>query len=159
MSELELFARLIQCEAGGEGDNGMRAVASVVMNRVRIDYGEYGRYNTLRDVIFQAGQFNCARTELGGQVNLQNVYNMNPTQIHYDIANWAIAGNRLTNLSQALWFYNPYSVTCRNSFPSAWDILFCGWATTAFTTPRRPMPTRDRAAPFTQEAPRKARLR
>ena len=37
MSELELFARLIQCEAGGEGDNGMRAVASVVMNRVRID--------------------------------------------------------------------------------------------------------------------------
>ena len=30
----------------------MRAVASVVMNRVRIDYGEYGRYNTLRDVIF-----------------------------------------------------------------------------------------------------------
>ncbi len=29
MSELELFARLIQCEAGGEGDNGMRAVASV----------------------------------------------------------------------------------------------------------------------------------
>lgn len=50
MSELELFARLIQCEAGGEGDNGMRAVASVVMNRVRIDYGEYGRYNTLRDV-------------------------------------------------------------------------------------------------------------
>lgn len=119
MSELELFARLIQCEAGGEGDNGMRAVASVVMNRVRIDYGEYGRYNTLRDVIFQAGQFNCARTELGGQVNLQNVYNMNPTQIHYDIANWAIAGNRLTNLSQALWFYNPYSVTCRNNFPSA----------------------------------------
>lgn len=98
MTELELFARLIQCEAGGEGDNGMRAVASVVMNRVRTREGEYGRYNTLREVIFQTGQFNCARTELGGQQNLQNIYNMNPQQIHYDIANWAIAGNRLANL-------------------------------------------------------------
>lgn len=27
MTDLELFARLIQCEAGGEGDNGMKAVA------------------------------------------------------------------------------------------------------------------------------------
>ena len=31
-SDRELLARLIECEAGGEGDNGMRAVASVVMN-------------------------------------------------------------------------------------------------------------------------------
>ena len=33
-SERELIARMIQCEAGGEGDNGMKAVASVIMNRV-----------------------------------------------------------------------------------------------------------------------------
>ena len=119
VTEQELFARLIQCEAGGEGDNGMRAVASVVMNRVRTTYGEHGRYNTIRDVIFQPGQFNCARTVLGGQANPQNIYNMNPTQIHYDIANWAVAGNRLTNLGQALWFFNPYSTTCQNTFPSS----------------------------------------
>lgn len=92
MSELELFARLIQCEAGAKETTACAPLPSVVMNRVRIDYGEYGRYNTLRDVIFQAGQFNCARTELGGQVNLQNVYNMNPTKIHYDIANWPLPG-------------------------------------------------------------------
>ena len=35
LSDRELFARLIQCEAGGEGDTGMRAVASVIINRVR----------------------------------------------------------------------------------------------------------------------------
>ena len=29
-----LLARLIECEAGGEGENGMKAVAGVVMNRV-----------------------------------------------------------------------------------------------------------------------------
>ena len=118
MSDVELLARLIQCEAGGEGDNGMRAVASVVMNRVRVTYGEYSRFPTIRSVIYQEGQFNCVRTVLGGRQNLQNVYNMNPTQQHYDIANWAIAGNRLNNLGQALWFFNPFSSTCRNNFPS-----------------------------------------
>ena len=29
-SDQELLARLIQCEAGGEGDDGMKGVASVV---------------------------------------------------------------------------------------------------------------------------------
>lgn len=33
-SDRELLARLIECEAGGEGENGMKAVAGVVMNRV-----------------------------------------------------------------------------------------------------------------------------
>lgn len=28
-SDRELIARLIQCEAGGEGNNGMKAVATV----------------------------------------------------------------------------------------------------------------------------------
>lgn len=33
-SDRELIARLIECEAGGEGEIGMKAVASVIMNRV-----------------------------------------------------------------------------------------------------------------------------
>ena len=33
-SERELLARIAQCEAGGEGENGMKAVATVIMNRV-----------------------------------------------------------------------------------------------------------------------------
>ena len=39
----ELLARIIECEAGGEGDNGMKAVASVIMNRVNSSEGEYSR--------------------------------------------------------------------------------------------------------------------
>lgn len=42
-SERELLARMIQCEAGGEGENGMKAVASVIMNRVQVPIGEYAR--------------------------------------------------------------------------------------------------------------------
>ena len=40
-SDRELLARIVQCEAGGEGDNGMRAVASVVMNRVNVPSSKY----------------------------------------------------------------------------------------------------------------------
>jgi hypothetical protein len=43
MTDRELFARLIKCEAGGEGEDGMKAVATVIMNRVHIDRGEYLR--------------------------------------------------------------------------------------------------------------------
>ena len=56
-SERELLARIIQCEAGGEGDNGMRAVASVVMNRVNASEGEYARISqggSIRNIIYQA---------------------------------------------------------------------------------------------------------
>ena len=143
MTDLELFARLIQCEAGGEGDNGMKAVASVVMNRVRTSVGEYGRYNTIPAVIYQDGQFNCVRTRLSGRTNLQNVYNMNPTSVHYEIAEWAMAGGRLANLWEALWFFNPYSSTCRTISRRALGILKSVLATTAFTIQRRRMPIPD----------------
>ena len=119
-TDRELLARLVQCEAGGEGENGMRAVASVVMNRVNAVGGEYARIGrgNLRNIIFQPGQFVCASETEGGAYNPQNIYNMNPTSEHYAIADWALAGNRLPDLGQALWFYNPFSPTCRGQFPS-----------------------------------------
>ena len=77
-SDLELLARLIACEAGGEGDNGMRAVASVVMNRVRAPGGEYARVGqgSIRNIIFQPGQFECVSETRNGRYNPQNIYNM-----------------------------------------------------------------------------------
>ncbi|WP_195986249.1 cell wall hydrolase [Clostridium sp. D33t1_170424_F3] len=117
-SDLELLARIVKCEAGGEGENGMKAVASVVMNRVNVTYGEYGRLNTVREVVFQPRQFTCAMESVGGRYNAQNIYNMALEQVNWDIAEWAMAGNRLTNLGIALWFFNPFSPNCRNNFPS-----------------------------------------
>ncbi len=112
MNEIELLARLIQCEAGGEGVEGMAAVASVIMNRVRQTQGEYGRYNTINDVIYAPRQFECATSQQ------QSIPNMRPEQIHYNIARWAINGGRHPDLVDALWFFNPYSPTCRNRFPN-----------------------------------------
>lgn len=119
-SDRELLARLIQCEAGGEGDNGMKAVAGVVMNRVQAAGGEYARTGQggIRNIIMQPGQFVCASETEGGAYNPQNIYNMQPTDVHYNIADWAIAGNRLPDVGESLWFYNPFSASCRSSFPS-----------------------------------------
>ena len=120
LTDRDLFARLIQCEAGGEGDTGMRAVASVVINRVRAPGGEYARVGqgSIRRIIYQPYQFVCASETEGGQYNPQNIYNMNPEPIHFEIVDWAIAGNRLFNLGEALWFFNPFSPNCRPNFPS-----------------------------------------
>ncbi len=118
-TDRELFARLIQCEAGGEGDPGMRAVASVIMNRVTVSYGEFFRllHGDIRAAILQAGQFTCVKEEVGGQYNPQNIYNMNPLQVHYDIVDWAMTGNTLGAIANSLWYYNPFNPSCGSFFP------------------------------------------
>ncbi|AZV55485.1 cell wall hydrolase [Clostridium sp. AWRP] len=114
----ELLARIIKCEAGGEGENGMKAVATTIMNRVRVPYGEYQRLGQgdLRKVLYQKGQFDCMRTELGGVPNPQNIWSVVPEQIHYDIADWALAGNRLFTVGYSLWYFNPFA-PCPWLFP------------------------------------------
>lgn len=119
-SERELLARLVQCEAGGEGDIGMRAVASVIMNRVNVAVGEYSRIlqgGSIRNIIYQEGQFDCVRETIRNQYNSQKIYNMTPTDIHYNIADLAIAGNRINEVGTCLWYMNPFIPTCPNTFP------------------------------------------
>lgn len=119
-SERELLARIIMCEAGGEGENGMKAVATVIMNRVNVATGEYFRISaggSIRNIIMQKGQFNCATETLSGKYNAQNLYNMNPDELHYQIADWAISGNKLNTCGESLWFMNPFAKSCPNTFP------------------------------------------
>jgi N-acetylmuramoyl-L-alanine amidase len=118
-SNRELLARILRCEAGGEGENGMKAVATCIMNRVRVSYGEYRRIGQgdIRKVIYQKGQFDCMRSVLGGRPNPQTIWANPPEQIHYDIADWAMAGNRLFTAGASLWYFNPFVVVCPNTFP------------------------------------------
>ena len=67
----------------------MKAVASVIMNRVYVPNGEYARVSqggNTRNILFQEGQFDCARETIRNQYNAQNIYNMTPTEEHYYIA-------------------------------------------------------------------------
>ncbi len=119
LSTREIFARMIRCEAGGEGDNGMKAVATVIMNRVHVPNGEYQRVcqGDLRKVLFQKGQFDCAAETLGGQYNPQNIYNMPAEQMHYEIADWALSGNKQLTVAYSLWYFNPFAPSCTQTFP------------------------------------------
>ena len=118
-SDRELLARIIKCEAGGEGENGMKAVATVIMNRVRVPYGEYHSLNQgdVRKVIYQKGQFDCVRSVLRGIPNPQTIWASPPEQIHYNIADWALSGNRLFTIGYSLWYFNPFKPSCPYEFP------------------------------------------
>lgn len=115
----ELLARLIRCEAEGEGENGMKAVATVIMNRVHVAYGQYmGKYSgNLREVILDPGEFTCVLTRVNGKYNPQNIYNITPEKIHYDIADWALSGNKHYGAAECLWYMNPYTKNCPKYFP------------------------------------------
>lgn len=123
----ELFARLIKCEAGGEGDDGMRAVASVIINRAQTTVGEFSRVSNggdVRAIITQTCQFTCMKEFIGNQYNSQNVYNITPENIHYEIADWALAGNTDSSVGNSIFFFNPYNPNCPRFFPSNVGVIY-----------------------------------
>lgn len=118
MTDLEILARIVQCEAGGEGEQGMKAVACVVMNRVHVDYGEYGRLATIREVIYQTGQFDCAWETIRGKYNAQNIYNMSVEDI--PLRHCGVGHSREPSDQSGLCpvVFQPFSPSCRPNFPS-----------------------------------------
>ena len=78
---------------------------------------EFHSGGSIRNIIFQERQFDCATDNLFGKYNAQNIYNMTLEQINYDIANWAIAGNKLNEVGICLWYLNPFQPTCMQTFP------------------------------------------
>ena len=99
----------------------MKAVATVIFNRVNASEGEYARISqggSVRNIIYHPGQFDCATEMLRNQYNPQNIYNMTPTEEHYYIADWTLAGNKLNEIGDCLWYMNPFRPTCSSTFPS-----------------------------------------
>lgn len=118
-SDRELLARLIECEAGGEGEEWDESRGERRDEPCALDGGEYARVGRAAPQYHLSAGSSSARAETErGSYNPQNIYNMRPTDIHYEIADWAIAGNRLNGLGTALWFFNPFSPSCRANFPS-----------------------------------------
>ena len=99
----------------------MKAVATVIANSVNATEGEYSRISqggNVRNIIYQQGQFDCATETIFNRYNPQNIYNMNPTDIHYYIADWALSGNKLNEIGDCLWYLNPFRPDCSSTFPS-----------------------------------------
>lgn len=89
-----LLAALIYCEAGGEPYEGQVAVGAVVVNRVKS--GAFP--GTVRDVIYQSGQFGPARTGKLDRV----LANGSATDSCYQAASEALAG--VSPVGDALYF-------------------------------------------------------
>ncbi len=134
----ELFARLIKCEAGGEGIDGMIAVASVIINRANVPDGEFARVSQggdVRAIIEQPNQFTCLKTSIGGIYNPQNIYNIVPEDIHYEIADWALAGNTASSVGDSIFYFNPFSEVCPTFFPSNNGVIYNRVGDHCFYTP------------------------
>lgn len=80
--EVTLLAAIVEKEAGGSGYQGMLAVASVVMNRVRSS----SYPDTVEGVIGQRGQFT------GGISGLSNIISRGPSSAAIRAAEAALAG-------------------------------------------------------------------
>ena len=92
-SNTYLLAQLVNAEAKGESYNGKVAVANVILNRVKSE--EFP--DTIKDVIFQRGQFQ--------PVSSGTIYNK-PSEESIKAAKDAINGYKVVG-EQALYFYNP----------------------------------------------------
>jgi len=59
--EFEYLSKLVQAEADGEDDIGKILVVNVIMNRLHSNCRDFGRVNTIKDVINQPNQFQPMR--------------------------------------------------------------------------------------------------
>ncbi len=85
--EVTLLAAIVEKEAGGSGYQGMLAVASVVMNRVRSS----SYPDTVEGVIGQKGQFT------GGISGLSNIISRGPSSAAIRAAEAALAGEDIVD--------------------------------------------------------------
>ena len=94
--DLELLARIIYAEARGESFEGQVAVGAVVLNRVA--HPSFPK--TIREVIYQPGQFTAVRDR---QIELT------PNETAYRAALAALEGHDPSN--GAIFYYNPKTAT------------------------------------------------
>lgn len=98
--DLDLFAAILQCEAGSKDYDALLAVATVIMNRV-----ESHRYpDTLHGVIYQSGQF--SPTWNG---SLDKVLKNGAKPLCYTVAKDALAGARHPDVTNCYQFRASYT--------------------------------------------------
>lgn len=83
--EIDVLARTLYGEARGEGTTGMQAVASVVLNRVKVaqDHGGYWWGNNIIQVCQKPYQFSCWNRS---DPNFQKLQNVDKTDLYFATA-------------------------------------------------------------------------
>lgn len=99
--DVDLLARLISSEAGGDTKSGKLAVGSVVMNR--LEDGRYG--DTLKDVIYADGQFSVVSN---GTIENE------PNEESIDVAKQILKNGARGVPSDVFYFWMPEAVESSN---------------------------------------------
>jgi hypothetical protein len=106
--DVDTLARVIYGEARGQGEAGMQAVASVVMNRVNNIGLSFGQLGGVSGVCLKPLQFTCMSSQYGGAdyTRTMAVQAGDPTfDACLTMAEQAIAGNLPDNTDGALYYY------------------------------------------------------
>lgn len=96
---IALLAAILECEAGISYE-GMIAVGTVIMNRV----GSAKFPNTIKDVIYQSGQFTPVRSG-----KLDSVLQKGPMSSAYKAAKAVLGGERNQKVKKCLFFWASYT--------------------------------------------------
>lgn len=96
---IALMAAILECEAGVSYE-GMIAVGTVIMNRV----GSAKFPNTIREVIYQPGQFTPARSG-----KLDKVLQNSPSPSAFKAAKAVLGGERDSKVKKCLFFWASYT--------------------------------------------------
>lgn len=125
--EVELLARLMRAEAGGEGVQGILLVGNVVVNRVVADCLTFKNINTIEKAVFQKGQFEGTKIPL---------FNGRPNKAEKDRALKCITSWRDAPAYKALFFQNPgKGKPCKKEF---WGTLAGRYKNHCFYNPENP---------------------
>lgn len=111
-NELDILARLVSAEAKGESLRGQMAVANVVLNRV----ADSRFPSTIKDVIYQQGQFCVVRSKA--------IY-MEPTAQSIEAAKRVLLGERVLP-SYVVFFHNPQRTSRGNWIRSRKPVITIG---------------------------------
>lgn len=108
--DLKLLSCLVHSEAGNQRYEGKLAVANVVLNRIKS-----GKYpNTLKDVIYQPGQFAVARSgSLKKQLSKYDDYSTDSQLLSIKAARAALEG--ANNIGSRLYFHT-YSLAVKKGY-------------------------------------------
>lgn len=112
-AELALLARLMRAEAEGDGTKGMLLVGNVGINRVRAGCLDFKNINSITNMVYQSP---------GGFEAVQNSYFYQAARTaDKALAKRCINGERFSPGTRSLWFYNPYSSSCRTKWFNQWN--------------------------------------
>lgn len=108
--ELKLLACLVHAEAGNQSYEGKLAVANVVLNRVKS-----GKFpDTIKDVIYQPGQFSVAKNgSLAKQLKKYDNYSSKSHLLTIKAAKAALSGEN--NIGNCLYF-NEYNAAVKKGY-------------------------------------------